>query len=205
MSLTSPDAKAVVRAIDALTTQVQRLADAQPPTEGAPPVRDDSAPNLLRALVDRAARGVASEAEHEALRRRTEQMIAGRATWKAKAEEIEQDRNDWRSRAEEAEDEAERHKQDYLNACKTIADMHAAAVGRGDQGPTLGVVEDVADVRARGLAAEEGLANALATIERVRAARDRMANAKATDVDAIWCLDLVDAALNITEQHTTEA
>lgn len=104
MSSLDPQTRAVVRAIAALTEQVQRLADAQPPTEGAPPVRDDSAPCLLRVLVDRAVRGVLSmPGEGEALRRRTEQIIAGRATWKAKAEEIEQDRNDWRSRAEELE------------------------------------------------------------------------------------------------------
>ncbi|MGW2130438.1 hypothetical protein [Streptomyces coelicoflavus] len=59
----------------------------------------------------------------------------------------------------EAEDEAERFKADYLSACKTIADMHAAATGRTGEGPERGVVEDVADVRARMLAAEEALRN----------------------------------------------
>ncbi|MGW9022579.1 hypothetical protein ACWGOE_13965, partial [Leucobacter chromiiresistens] len=49
--------------------------------------------NLLRVLADRAARGVLSEAEGVALRRRVEQIINGRATWKAKAEEIERDRD----------------------------------------------------------------------------------------------------------------
>jgi len=58
----------------------------------------------------------------------------------------------------ELADEAERFKRDYLNACKTIADMHAAATGYVG-GPERGVVEDVADVRARMLAAEEALAN----------------------------------------------
>jgi hypothetical protein len=146
VSQTSHDAKAVVRALDALTEQVRRIADAlttgaddEAPTPatttaddgprcvqcGSPDVRyrnyreqpfcwpcangeqqapaaDEAAPNMLRVLADRAARGVLSEAEGEALRRRTEQMIAGRATWKAKAEEIEQDRNDWRRQAEKA-------------------------------------------------------------------------------------------------------
>jgi len=37
-------------------------------------------------------------------------------------------------------------KTDYVHACKTIADMHAAAVGE-ITGPKRGVVEDVADVR----------------------------------------------------------
>ncbi|MFF9284848.1 coiled-coil domain-containing protein [Streptomyces griseosporeus] len=59
----------------------------------------------------------------------------------------------------EAEDEAKRFKADYLNACQTIATMHAAATGYDDRGPVRGVVEDVADMRARMLAAEEALTN----------------------------------------------
>ncbi len=39
-------------------------------------------------------------------------------------------------------------KRDYLAACKTIADMHAAAVGEV-RGPVRGVVEDVAALRAQ--------------------------------------------------------
>lgn len=55
---------------------------------------DDSAPYLVRVLVDRAARGVLSlPDEGEALRRRVEQFITGRETWKAKAEEIERERD----------------------------------------------------------------------------------------------------------------
>lgn len=52
-----------------------------------------------------------------------------------------------------------RHKADYEGACKTIADMHAAAVG-GIRGPIRGVVEDVADLRAE-LTATESLVSAL--------------------------------------------
>lgn len=37
-------------------------------------------------------------------------------------------------------------KEAYLNACKLVADMHAAAVG-GATGPRLGVVEDVAALK----------------------------------------------------------
>ena len=40
-----------------------------------------------------------------------------------------------------------RLKDDYQNACKTVAEMHAAAVGQ-IVGPNRGVVEDVADLRA---------------------------------------------------------
>ncbi|MYT26094.1 hypothetical protein GTW69_38490, partial [Streptomyces sp. SID7760] len=36
-------------------------------------------------------------------------------------------------------DELDEAGQNYLGACKTIADMHAAAVGRSDRGPVRGV------------------------------------------------------------------
>lgn len=74
-----------------------------------------------------------------------------------------------RARAERAEVEASEFKDSYLNACATIAAMHAAAVGRGDRGPVRGVVEDVADVRAALLQAE-------AAIERARALHVRNAH-----------------------------
>ncbi|MFF7146063.1 hypothetical protein ACFZB5_33520 [Streptomyces nodosus] len=51
--------------------------------------------------------------------------------------------------AEQAQADAERYKADYLSACGTIAEMHAAATGRTGMGPDRGVVEDVADVRER--------------------------------------------------------
>ncbi|MEV5953748.1 hypothetical protein AB0M11_08215 [Streptomyces sp. NPDC051987] len=57
------------------------------------PAADESAPNMLRVLADRAARGVLSEGEGAALRRRVEQLVTGRETWKGMAEEIEQDRD----------------------------------------------------------------------------------------------------------------
>ncbi|MFB6809437.1 hypothetical protein [Streptomyces sp. NPDC056387] len=63
----------------------------------------------------------------------------------------------------EALDEAAEHKQNYANACRTIAEMHAAAVGEVT-GPARGVVEDVADVRTAMLRAEA---------ERDRAYRER--------------------------------
>jgi len=44
--------------------------------------------------------------------------------------------------------EVERLQQDHGRACKLVADMHAAATGRPGEGPCLGVVEDVAAVRA---------------------------------------------------------
>lgn len=47
----------------------------------------------------------------------------------------------------EARFDADRYKQDHLNACKTIAQMHEAATGRFGEGPVRGVVEDVADLK----------------------------------------------------------
>lgn len=38
--------------------------------------------------------------------------------------------------------------EDYGRACKLVADMHAAATGRPGDGPRVGVVDDVAAVRA---------------------------------------------------------
>lgn len=43
------------------------------------------------------------------------------------------------------------------SACRTVADMHAAAVGEVTA-PIRGVIEDVADIRARALRAEAAVA-----------------------------------------------
>lgn len=53
---------------------------------------------------------------------------------------------DTRFRRAIAEEDAQRYKRDYLGACKTIADMHAAAFGGEVRGPGRGVVEDMADL-----------------------------------------------------------
>lgn len=52
------------------------------------------------------------------------------------------------ARAEKAEAEVERLRADYGNACKAVVQAHAAATGRPGEGPFLGVIEDVAAVRA---------------------------------------------------------
>lgn len=64
--------------------------------------------------------------------------------------------------------EAEGYKADYFKACATIAKMHAAATGYDDRGPERGVIEDVADVRARMLAAEQRAERAEVALDRVR-------------------------------------
>lgn len=69
-----------------------------------------------------------------------------------------------------AAEEAERFKQDYLKACGTIAEMHAAATGRHGLGPIRGVIEDVQDVRERG---ERAVAAIARVRERCQPVRDR--------------------------------
>lgn len=71
-------------------------------------------------------------------------------------------------RAELAEQDAAGYKDDHLRTCVLVADLYAAATGRTGSGPRRGVVEDVADVRLRGEAAEEAL-----TIARKQAAQAR--------------------------------
>ncbi|MGC5398064.1 hypothetical protein ACPXCP_20310 [Streptomyces sp. DT20] len=67
----------------------------------------------------------------------------------ARAKAMEHRSTALRKRAQRAEADAERFKADHLSACRTIADMHEAATGRTGMGPIRGVVEDVADMRAR--------------------------------------------------------
>jgi hypothetical protein len=194
MSQPSPDALAVVRAAEALTTQVRRIADALSTsttdvavrtdddattpvttcgvsavtpfgplgpcslrahdgpvhkagettfwrTEQPPAADDEPAPNMLRVLADRAARGVLTPGEDEALRRRVEQMINGRETWKQKAEAMEQDRDrlaaeverlgDWyravSERASTAEAERDRVHQEFaVNEADRVAAVRRA-------------------------------------------------------------------------------
>ena len=66
---------------------------------------------------------------------------------------------DLESRVRELEEENARLKDNHEAACVIIADMHAAAIGEVT-GPKLGVVKDVADVRAQ-LAASQAYAEQL--------------------------------------------
>lgn len=88
-------------------------------------------------------------------------------------------------RAKAAEADAERFKADHLAACKTIADMHEAATGRTGMGPIRGVVEDVADVRARA----ERLAKSWRDAEDDAAATAKRLDAQRRSLAAIFALD----------------
>lgn len=63
----------------------------------------------------------------------------------------------------ELEYELREARANYQSACCTIAAMHAAAVGE-DCAPGRGVVEDIADLRERCLAAEEALETTFAQL-----------------------------------------
>jgi DNA repair exonuclease SbcCD ATPase subunit len=73
--------------------------------------------------------------------------------------------SEWAARLAAAEEERDRAKRDHEGACHLVAKMHHAATGITD-GPRLGVVEDVADLRSRYLAAE-------ARAEKAEEERDR--------------------------------
>ncbi|WP_405195160.1 hypothetical protein [Streptomyces anulatus] len=89
-----------------------------------------------------------------------------RAAAERRAEKAERDAGIYRDRLNRliacpsADEDAERFKADHEAACRTIAEMHEAATGRTGMGPIRGVVEDVADVRARAEKAEKALAAA---------------------------------------------
>ncbi|MER7726409.1 hypothetical protein [Streptomyces sp. NPDC096323] len=78
------------------------------------------------------------------------------------------------ARTEQAEQDAERFKADHLAACTTIADMHEAATGRTGMGPIRGVVEDVADVRARAEKAEKRGDHWKRVAQEIEADRERL-------------------------------
>lgn len=83
-------------------------------------VTDEGRSNVLLVLVDRAARGVLNDHEATALRARAQQVINGRARWKAKAEEIERDRD----RIAEDRDTADRIRAEV----QRDRDQHAAVL-----------------------------------------------------------------------------
>ncbi|WP_053913673.1 hypothetical protein [Streptomyces sp. TP-A0875] len=94
--------------------------------------------------------------------------IGGLETYRAalaRAEEAKAERDHEAATREQAQQDADRYRADYLSACETIADMHRAATGRTGMAPIRGVVEDVADVRARAEQAERQVGILLAVDE----------------------------------------
>ncbi|MGC5343666.1 hypothetical protein [Streptomyces sp. DT171] len=103
----------------------------------------------LRHTLDYLARLVQQDADRQKAAARGEQCDAPADYLASTAAHAWVQRAEAEQRAETAEQDAERFKADHEAACRTIADMHEAATGRTGMGPIRGVVEDVADVRAR--------------------------------------------------------
>lgn len=97
-----------------------------------------------------------------------------------------------RRAAGEAGHDAERYKADHLAACKTIAEMHAAATGRTGMGPIRGVVEDIADMRTHADDAEAELSKIRAGLHVYRYGLDRGVG---RDISAEYWRDLLNHAL----------
>ena len=86
-------------------------------------------------------------------------------------------------------------KADYLRACQTIAAMHEAATGRTGEAPWLGVVEDVAALKAERDALRLEVAQ-----ERERCAQ--ICDAEARRYDNAW--DRTGYASNVAEDLADE-
>ncbi|MFF3353365.1 hypothetical protein ACFYWN_12070 [Streptomyces sp. NPDC002917] len=156
-----------------MTTPVDRLAASL-----------DDAQTIAREFI---ATGTAAVEEAERRRAEEEQRAERYAGWLAAAGYA-CNAPDWPSladtvqalaeRARAAEQRAEARREDHQRACVTIADMHAAAVGEV-RGPIRGVVEDVAQVRARAdrlaKAWRDAEADATATEKRLDAHRRALA------------------------------
>jgi hypothetical protein len=185
----------------------------------APAADEDTqpAPNMLRVLADRAARGVLTPDEGLALRRRVEQVINGRETWKAKAEEIERDRD----RADTIRAEVQRDRDQHAAVLADVLSRFTNAPGVGHQ--CLTNVPDKVFEHWRSVVAPTAerpwwetvrivrteLEEAQAAIERVRsqATHQRARGASGSTDHKIGLYDAavaILAALDGTEQPTTE-
>lgn len=130
-----------------------------------------------------ALRGVTDTARAEEAEHRAEKAERRGDHWKAKAQEIEADRDHEAAAREQAQQDAERYKADHLAACRTIAEIHKAATGRTGMGPVRGVVEDVADVRARAEQAAERVKWATSAGEATAFILQRQINEQAAELD----------------------
>ncbi|MCI4143032.1 hypothetical protein [Streptomyces sp. MMS20-AI2-20] len=204
MSTLDPQARAVVRAVDALTDQARRIADTlaagQQHTDepalpcGAVPGCDDQC----------CKRAPSAEDEQRRARRDSAFNLLGRLertdlTADEKAllrEHLEAEMRDV--------DTARAVAAGNLRHVRMLyADLQTAQAKAGDVAEKLRAERrraDQADELSR--IAHETANKAEAALERVRAARDRMARSRGAD--AIWCLDVLEAALKPTEPAETE-
>lgn len=92
------------------------------------------------------------------------QVDLGIGIQRAHEEEVRRHR-ETKWRLQHAELDAKRFKEDHQNACKTIAEMHAAVFGGEVRGPERGVVEDVTELWVKAHNLELELLEAKALIE----------------------------------------
>lgn len=171
--------------LDYLARLVQQDADRM---QAAAP--GESPEQLLAVVEHRATIADAVTAETKRLMERRTATLRQRAEraekradhWKRVAEEMEASR-DHEAAARQAQQDADRFRADHLAACRTIADMHEAATGRTGMGPIRGVVEDVADMRARAEQAEAGDASAVRLAQSTAAAWQKRAEEAERDRD----------------------
>lgn len=109
------------------------------------------------------------------------------------------------SRVEELA-ERDEMRRNYERACQTIAAMHEAATGRTGEGPARGVVEDVADVRARAEEAEgklsksEGLGHKL--LQRAERAEEQNDGLRARNTRATRRIEETEQrTINLQDEH----
>jgi hypothetical protein len=225
VSQTSHDARAVVRAIDALTEEVRRLADAQPTgTDGPSTTADDGlrcvqcgSPDVRYrnyreqpfcwpcANGEQQAPAVGEDAQHTARRRDAVLNLLNRLDRHGTL--TPEERALLRNHVIDEGLEHDTARADLARYEEVQGDMNERAIDLTRRAELADAVtaETKRLLERRTTTLRERAERAEATIERVRAARERMAHAKADEVDAIWCLDLVDAALDGAEQPTTEA
>ncbi|WP_032769878.1 hypothetical protein [Streptomyces sp. CNS654] len=144
---------------DAVTAETKRLMERRTTTLRA---RAETAERDARIYRDRLARAIAARVKEKASTNAAEQGDASAVHLANSAAAA------WQQRAEAAEQDAERFKADHEAACRTIAEMHEAATGRTGMGPIRGVVEDVADGRARAEKAEAAMTEIAEAYDRHR-------------------------------------
>ncbi|NUP16603.1 MAG: hypothetical protein HOZ81_10940 [Streptomyces sp.] len=207
-AIPSADAKAVVRAAEALTTQVRRIADALSTpivehvlaVDDGPTTTGDGCTSSCQDVP-----GIRGLLEHVGIDTTGQDItVAGRIVDQAPAAD-EDHALRWARRESLLVllTRLQRGRTLTEDETRTLRHHVETEIREAD------TARSVAAGNKRHVQVMYGeLTQAQAAIERVRAARERMAHAKASDVDAIWCLDLVDAALagpRPDPQPTTEA
>jgi hypothetical protein len=98
----------------------------------------------------------------------------------------EQAKREMLNRIDELQADVAEMRQNHDGACKTIAEMHAAATGVPGSAPKRGVVEDVADLRASYEVALVAVTTASQLLDVARADMPNDLAAEWQDIRRIW-------------------